>query len=348
MKKLITTSLLLAAFTASHAHEANDTIIEIAHPQVVTFTQKGKTVSLKAKSTENGKTRTFEYEAIGLGKQSARLDTTAVFNSAKRLMLQEGGGTLVVKVFGEENDSMPVFDYQTQNPRTAIFSSYGEGESKKTQTTVRSKWLDKQKNKSGINMGGVYLGFITPIGAPDNYNTDMSASIEIGFEPIQYRWYTHSGRQYFSVGLGFNWRNFRMTGHDRFVKNPTTGYIETSPYPEEASHTSSSRIKVFSVNFPFRYTWRLGKSWGIGVATILSVNPHASIESKYKIPDEGVTHRIKESENDIKQQKVSVDFMAQVRWKGLGVYAKYSPCRVLNADYGPHFIPFSVGISLGY
>lgn len=348
MKKFFSVCLLLAAFSSSHAHEANDSIITIAHPQTVSFTKKGRFIDLIVKSTENEKERIFEYNATGVRAHKEQSDTTVVFNSSRLFTLETDKDTLTVRVYGEENDSTPIFDYQTKCPRTAVFTWSDGHNPKKTQTTVRSEWLDKQKDKNGINVGGFYLGFITPPGAPDNYDTDMSASIEIGFEPIQYRRYTRSGKQYFSIGLGFNWRNYRMTGHNRFVKNPATGYIETAAYPEEANHTSSSRIKVFSVNFPFRYTWRFNKDWQTSIATILSVNPHASIESKYKIPDEGVTHRVKESENDIKQQKVSVDFMAQIHWKGLGVYAKYSPCRVLTKDFGPHFTTFSVGISLGY
>lgn len=209
------------------------------------------------------------------------------------------------------------------------------------------------KQQSHFKFGGFNLGFVSAIDAPAAMSLDMSSSIEVSFEPLAYRWYFRSKKQHFTVGVSFGWRNFRMTGRTRFAKDEA-GNLSFAPYPDEASKIESSRIKLFSIGLPFRYGFKLGQHWSADLAAILNFNTFASIESRYKVPDtemipgETVVHRVKESDTHIHQKKVSVDFMAQVHWRFLGVYAKYSPCKVLNPEFGPSFTPLSVGISLFY
>lgn len=226
-----------------------------------------------------------------------------------------------------------------------------------TDTINRNTKVDTHKNrfikrlkqkKNGLYGGNVYFGFAQAINAPKEVDLSMSASNEIGFELGGYRWFNHKKDQYFSVGLGFDWRNFRMTGRERFVQN-NKGELVVEGYPESATSTISSRIKVFSVNLPFRYTFLLPQKWSMDVAAILNFNTFASAESFYKVQDETmqVKHHVKESYKDLHQKVVTVDFMARVHWRGLGLYVKYSPCKVINQDFGPSFTPISTGIMLG-
>lgn len=209
------------------------------------------------------------------------------------------------------------------------------------------------KRDSKFYFGDIHIGFVQAINAPKAMDIDMGSSIEVGFTPATYRWYTRNRKQYFSMGLGVNWRNFRMTGRSRFDKDANENLI-ISPYPEEASEIGSSRIKVFSISVPFVYAFHLGSHWKIGLSATLNVNTFASIETQYRIadselvPNETVIHHVKESNSHIHHKPVSVDFGAHLNWHGLGVYAKYSPCKVLNGNFGPSFTPLTVGFSIGF
>ena len=57
---------------------------------------------------------------------------------------------------------------------------------------------------------------------------------------------------------------------------------------------------------------------------------------------------VKEKNNNIHQNRMTVDLMAKLRFNSLGVYAKYSPSDMLNTDFGPKFRSFSTGITLFY
>ena len=79
----------------------------------------------------------------------------------------------------------------------------------------------------------------------------------------------------------------------------------------------------------------------VNVAAILKVNTYASLKTRYTLDGRDY----KEFSKDIRQKPVSVDLMAGVGWKFLGVYAKYDPCRVLNKDFAPRFNAFSAGLT---
>ena len=193
---------------------------------------------------------------------------------------------------------------------------------------------------------GVYGGFLQPLGAPQWMHTDMAASNEIGFELEVCRWYNRTRKQHFSFGVDLDWRNYRAKGRQRFVQDEA-GNLVMSVYPTEASRTYSSRIKTFSVGIPLRYTFILPKHWRADVAAVVRFNTFATAESYYDVPDAAlqVKHHVKESYSHLHQQPVSVDLKARIHWRWLGVYVSYSPCKVLNADYGPKFSPLSVGAS---
>lgn len=209
------------------------------------------------------------------------------------------------------------------------------------------------KRKSRFYFGDIHIGFVQAISAPKAMDIDMGSSIEVGFTPLTYRRYTRNRKQYFSMGLGVNWRNFRMTGRSHFDKDANENLI-VSPYPEEASEIGSSRIKVFSISVPFVYAFHLGSHWKIGLSTTLNINTFASIETQYRIadtelvPNETVIHHVKESNSHIHHKPVSVDFGVHLNWRWIGVYAKYSPCKVLNHNFGPSFTPLTVGFSIGF
>ena len=142
-----------------------------------------------------------------------------------------------------------------------------------------------------------------------------------------------------SVGLGFNWKNFRMTGYERFVTDNGRTLLGTYPTDAEPQY---SRIKVFSVNFPVEYTRRLKHDWEIGLAAILNVNTYASAETRYRLDGKSE----KDFSKNIHQNRVTVDLRGSVRWKSVGAYVKYSPCRVLKQDFGPSFSGLSTGLTL--
>ena len=143
------------------------------------------------------------------------------------------------------------------------------------------------------------------------------------------------------MGFGMTWRNYRMTGRTRFIKDGDK--LVLGAYPE-GSDIKFSRLKVFSLTVPFMINQSLGRKVVFSVGPVVNFNTHASLKTRYTLNGE----KVKEKNNNIHQNRMTVDLMAKLRFNSLGVYAKYSPSDMLNTDFGPKFRSFSTGITLFY
>lgn len=183
------------------------------------------------------------------------------------------------------------------------------------------------------------LGLSKVMNAPDNLNADMSSSWEITTPSLGWAYYPWYSKASFSIGIACSWRNYRMTGKNRFVKKGNELHIE--PYPKEAD-IQFSRIKVFSWSVPLMFSYESSNKLGFSLGTIVNFNTHASLKTRYKLEGE----KVKLTDNNIHQTPVTVDFQASVSCKSVGIYVKYSPCNVLDTSYGPKFSALSAGIIL--
>ena len=148
-------------------------------------------------------------------------------------------------------------------------------------------------------------------------------------------------KKYHSSGLSletyFNWRNYRMTGDTRFVKN-SSGNVELAPYPEGAK-PKFSRVKVFSVSGAL-LVFHTFKDWGISVGPVVNFNTYASLKTRYSI-DGG---KYKDVEKNINQRKVTFDIMGIIQTPAVDLYLKYSPNSVLKD--GVKFRSLTFGFAL--
>lgn len=266
-------------------------------------------------------------------------DTIVNVQNVGEVLLTENDTTLHLSIKGCGEDTTYCFDYRKElgggNVRLL------EERSSNWDFTLFMGRKRSRKSSHFVTMGGVGFGFVTAVGAPDGMNVDMSSSYEIFADLLGIHTSYYHGRHDFSVGLGIDWRNYRMTGRRCFVKDDDG--VHVTCYPEGAEE-DFSRIKVFSLAFPFRYEWKAAKKISFNVAAILNLNTYASIKTRYT--QDG--HRMKDVYKNIRQKPVTVDFMLGARWNMLGLYVKYSPCDVLNKDFGPRFQTLSTGFKLFY
>lgn len=293
-----------------------------------------------------------------LGGHAAEVaDTTVVFNMPKRVTLVESNNQVRFTVEGNASDTI-LRRYVYQGQRTSPSTLREEDPMADAPKVVKRMYRYSEKHKNDTRPSRfagprVNVGFVNALGAPSGLDLDMAASIETGFEPCSYRWFLDKeAHNYFAVGVAFDWRNYRLTNRTRFVKDDKENVVVT-PYPDEATRTHSSRIKTFSIGIPFRYGVIFGNGWNADLTAKLNFTTYASLNSSYEVadnelvPGETVNHRVNDFYKGIHQQKVTVDFTAAFRWRALGAYVRYSPCKVLNTNYAPSLTPISVGLVLG-
>jgi hypothetical protein len=183
-----------------------------------------------------------------------------------------------------------------------------------------------------------FCGFNGNTGSDNNVNTNLWGGANFG---LYIDWGVHPWHDgsRFSVGFGVEWKNWRMTNRNQFVK-ATDGNISVEPLPE-GSDPKFSRIKTFSLIIPLMYRYEK-KDWGFSIGPVIDCTTHSSIKTRYTL--DGT--RYKQKDKGLHHNKVTVDLMATFVNPLVDVYVKYNPCEVLDTQYGPKFHSLSLGVIL--
>ena len=243
-----------------------------------------------------------------------------------------------ILVEGKENNP----DYTYSNTLQIVDSNYVSTSSiNKGDFTIGFKWPYQQEraNSAAYTFDVVThwaMGYVNGPGMPKPADLNMGNSAELWFI-LDTEWRPWKNRHVFSLGVGADWRNYRMEGNFRFMKDAEDRNV-IGKLPEGAE-PKFSRVKVFSLNFPFRYHYRT-KHFGFSLGPVININSYASVKTRYKLNG----NKYKEKEKNIHPTPITLDFMGTITTPIVNFYVKYSPCNVLQADYGLTFRSFSIGV----
>ena len=183
------------------------------------------------------------------------------------------------------------------------------------------------------------MGFNNAVGMPTGADIQPFKSWELWWVIADFTFRPWRNNHAFSLGVGIDWRNFRMTDDLRFVKDNRAVALDAYP---KGSNPEFSRIKVFSVNFPIRYKYE-GKWVGFSLGPVVNFNTYGSLKTSYSMDG----HKLKDVDKGVRVAPVTLDFMGTLSIRGIpDFYFKYSPCYLLRDGYGPKFRTLSFGIIL--
>jgi hypothetical protein len=278
----------------------------------------------------------------GLGSYANTVqDTIIVVNQAKKVTIEKKHNSMSVKVEGSEDNPGYFYSQRMEVDSTAAVII----EEKNADWDFNIPFINKnsktKKYRGNLCVGGFGFGVVNAIETSEGMDMDMGASYEFSLDHLFRFNYNVLPATSVSMGFGMTWRNYRMTGRTRFIKEGDK--LVLGAYPE-GSDIKFSRLKVFSLTVPFMINQSLGRKVVFSVGPVVNFNTHASLKTRYTLNGE----KVKEKNNNIHQNRMTVDLMAKLRFNSLGVYAKYSPSDMLNTDFGPKFRSFSTGITLFY
>ena len=278
----------------------------------------------------------------GLGSYANTVqDTIIVVNQAKKVTIEKKHNSMSVKVEGSEDNPGYFYSQRIEVDSTAAVII----EEKNVDWDFNIPFINKnsktKKYRGNLCVGGFGFGVVNAIETSEGMDMDMGASYEFSLDHLLRFNYNVLPATSVSMGFGMTWRNYRMTGRTRFIKEGDK--LVLGAYPE-GSDIKFSRLKVFSLTVPFMINQSLGRKVVFSVGPVVNFNTHASLKTRYTLNGE----KVKEKNNNIHQNRMTVDLMAKLRFNSLGVYAKYSPSDMLNTDFGPKFRSFSTGITLFY
>ena len=209
------------------------------------------------------------------------------------------------------------------------------------------------------NNGGVKLG--QGADEDDNWTMHFAVGVDIpvstgglDFAPfrswdinltlVQYDWTPKKSKTTLSAGLGFNWRNYTLSGHDKmFVKGGNVlGVMDQVGVVDRDGSVSelSSRVHTVGLAMPLLVKQRFGKNFAISLGAQLNWNYYARLSNYYEVGD----HEMDDQTKKIGERPITVDILGIVHVaKGFGIYCKYSPMSVFKKDKGPDFKSLSVG-----
>ena len=279
---------------------------------------------------------------LSFSSAAAQTDTL-VINHPQKVTVISNDSLQKVLVNGKQGDD----DYVYQNTIRLVDANY------ESKTSISRDHWDlipsvKLGKKSGEDDSNSHysnqltmhfgLGFTAPTKVDSRIDFSTFKSWDFIFTVAQFdHFFDRSKRNMLSLGLGLDWKNYRMTDDMLFTKAPD-GNVTVEKFPLEYE-PKFSRIKVFALTATLRYEHDFGHGFAIGFGPVVNFNTYASIKTRYKLLGDKVMHM----EKNIRQRPITIDWMANMRIADVPFYVKYSNDNVLK-DGGVKFHSLSFGL----
>lgn len=269
--------------------------------------------------------------SMGAANTADTADTTATFIRPMAVTIAESPSGVKVGVVDSDTVS------------TVFECNAGENSTRRTsqQYTV----ISVGHNWSLI-VSGLTLGFVTTPGCGEGA-AEGGKSLELGILNALGIRRELSSKAGISLGIGFDWRNYRSTKGLLYV--PDGGSIRVSHFPAGTDYRFS-RLKVFSVQFPLLFSVGFdsplaGVKPSLSVGPVFCWNSHGSVKSSWREEDGTVSTF---TSNSIGQRKFTIDLYAKASLGVVGLYLRYYPYKTLTGATAPapDFRPLSAGMTL--
>ena len=205
--------------------------------------------------------------------------------------------------------------------------------------------VTKTRKATEVNISlssSLSFGFIGGVSQDKNVSIDMGQSFEIEWGDVISSEVRVGKKDFVRIGLGFDWRNYRVTDFKMFSKDEQ-GIITMQNYPE-GTEPKFSRIHTFSLSLPLKYYHYLNKKIYFAVGPELYFTPYGSLKTRYY--ENGESRKI--TSGNVHQNRFSVGVGAEINIYHIGIYYKYNPFNVLRSSYGPEFSSMTVGLKVAF
>lgn len=263
---------------------------------------------------------------------------TIVVRNPRKVTIVAGDSLQSILIEGSNDNP----NYRYSNRIQLVDSNYVS-----TSTINRDTWdisfgpfKKKGKGKTQFEFTSDFaLGFCGATDAPEQMDVKPFKSWEIWWMIGTYRYRPWRDNHAFSVGIGFDWRNYRMVDNFRFTANDDK-VVTIEKYADNAK-PRFSRIHRVDLAIPLRYEYK-AKHFGFSLGPVVNLNTSSNLKTRYRI--DGAKH--KDTTDNLKTNFATIDLMGTMTLCSTTFYFKYSPSSVFKKGYGPQFKTFSFGLIL--
>ena len=271
---------------------------------------------------------------------------TKVFVSPQKVTLKNENGTTTINITGENDGAEYTYCIIRNDDNTDTKTVYREKDINWDFTIpfVNTKSSSPTTQKRGRFIVDPTFGFGIIGATEQDKGVDLSftnGSFEYILDRIVGFEYKTTRNSYVGVTFGLDWRNYKMIGNSRWVKDGDNTSIIN--YPEGAD-IDYSRLRTLSLTLSFMYGYDFNRYINMKIGPMVSFNTRGNIKTCYSLNGES----FKDKQKNINIAPVTVDFRAEVNIRFVGLYFKYSPCNVLNSSFGPAFKPMSAGLQFSF
>lgn len=253
-----------------------------------------------------------------------------------------------VKIETAPTEQRIVISGSKEDPQYQYIQRIGYADSSAVKRTVSSvkdfnkskveKILRKREDKKWSAGGFFFLGLSTMVSAPEGYSFKLWPSFEIGGGGT-IEWRPFGKKNIWSLGYGIQWRNYRSSNDNYWVK--TGDVMGQAPYPTGLDKRKTS-LHEFSLVFPVTYAHKFNNDWKVTLGGIVNVNTGAHTKQRFEQGD----IRSEFETKAIGQRPVTIDLLLKVNAPVLPeLYVKYCPMKFFKDDRGPKMNQLSFGIS---
>ncbi|MBQ2124126.1 MAG: hypothetical protein II200_09120 [Bacteroidaceae bacterium] len=312
-RRLLLVAATLLTATTALATEQSDTLV-VKFPSEVTVINNDSSCIIKIQG-KNGAPTGFSYrQVIPLTK-----DTPTLINESNT----------------EWNFKMPFISTSKKESTQGNVTITAT-----TKSHVKKHRWENASPQLNVGLGLFGIGYVASLNTPQSMHTEMFDSYEFLGPRLMFMYQPRMSRFSYGIGVGTNWKNFRMTEDVRFSREPN-GNVALTNYPEGV-RIGFSRVKVFSWTVPLEVKYYLTDKVSLSASSIINFNTYASLKTRYTTAE---GHGIKELDKHLHQNPVTVDFMGHLKFGAIGWYVKYSPCNVFESGRGPKFQAWSTGLT---
>lgn len=206
-----------------------------------------------------------------------------------------------------------------------------------------------EDDRWSFNMQGVCLGFNRTLECPQSSYFQTSRSLEICWMSCLGVNYRFSKVASLSMGLGFDWRNYKSAISDRYLFQTENKGITINQAPKDQK-IINSRVKIFSLQVPLLLKLKVpSSSLRFKFGPIVCFNTHASVLTKLNSStdrDSEVSSSV--SSSALNPRDVTLDAFASISLDStIGLYVRYSPMKMFQKSSPVNFTPLSMGFTIG-
>lgn len=279
-----------------------------------------------------------------MGRETMQTDTLLNLNAVSNFIVTRQRNGVNVKIIENEGEDGENF-FLIREEHIGTAQNIEEKNSFWNRPHNLYRFPSGSRNKYwSIGTDGIILGLNSANGQPSPKGLQWSKSIEIGWlSAVNIRFTIN--RSSFSLGIGFDWRNYRISTSGRFLTVSPDGNLNWSDF-SEGIRGKGSRLKIFSIQFPLLYEYSIpSTSFTLKGGPVFNLNTHASVKTDLVNATGNSTSL---SYNYSSQRLFTLDIFANISFcRTVGFFFRYSLMRVLNTNGGINFHPLTLGLSIG-